>query len=855
MIDFIFTAGLIDQLDGIENSRQNPRSMEDSGGSGTDFWKIFEGLLGRTGLIFAENQAADNENSPSGLEMTESTDDVDHQLFPLSIGLQPEEAGIESEASNRSELRKSELSPPDAPIPVLLQLKAEIQEVLVHGTSRLRIVESGGEESSEEDPTDTTTSRTAHNDRKYHPVWLGVPLSMPLVESIAFLAQDSASRSQLEVFHFPVSNEFLSNVPSDNEPVEGIGRHATKANQASRPPQDGDLPTAWIRLAFADDKSIEDVNQFIRLNTLSNQALGDPARANENLEEGNLNRSTQMLVGEGIWIELPNESFHSSKDQVLQLGSSDSIDTRFKDLDSAYFLDDDRQPQNPLQSLKRPNLPQIPGFLIAESDRVLGEEIEPVEFVRRFDLSASRAPDSSEELQAQAKPEKENQVRVAKSVDLVNSILTTSDSKAKGASPRHTLLSNHVPETGDHGVLKGDGETAARKQSPENPSPKQSPPAALKRLVFVPAKAMEGIKEPHSVNARPVDSNQVDLKGIEPRLELLNARPHSTGPTGDETAKQNMMAGGGDKSHQEVKPPGALKTEPTAANTIIARSAEAEGADPAPMKTSRMGLAGMSERADGRERAESRQQQKANRAQSSFSHKIVGLGAEKADNSGAKPSLDPYPASAFGERAEQVERIEQAAPNSQKGQWQVLERNAGISLVTQKPIVVENSPFIPVEYKESRYRLQGETLRNAVDQIVQSARLKISEGRQEIQVKLKPEFLGMVKIVVESTQQEIKAVLFVERPELRQALEGQFPQLQRSLQEQSIRLDRLDIRDFSAQMNSGGGSNEQGMRRGIGGQNSHLSQSNMGIDASVISARDGQITNREFGYNTLELIA
>jgi flagellar hook-length control protein FliK len=788
MIDFIFTAGLIDQLDSTESSRENPRSMEDLGGSGTDFWKIFEGLLGRTGLIFAENQAADNENSPSGLEMTESTDDVDHQLFPLSIGLQREEAGIESEASSRSELR----------------------------------------------------------------------------------------------------------------------------------------------LSFADDKSIEDVNQFIRLNTLSDQALGDPARANENSEEG-------------IWIELPDKSPHFSKeqilqignpvesphsskekiraignpvkfsrskeqvlptgspadspqfskDQVLQLGGSDSIYTRFKDLASAYFLDNDRQSQNPLQSLKRPNLPHVPSFLIAESDRVLGEQIEPVEFARRFDLSANRDPDSSEEVQTPAKPEKGNQIRAAKSVDLVNSILTMSNSKAKGASPRHTVLANHVQETGDQEVPKGDGEKllvgsdaasrpvsrksnsvqkapvsksgtlefeessemAARKQSPENPSPKQAPPAPLKRLVFVPAKAMEGIKESHSVNVRPVDSNQVDLKSIEPRLEFLHARPHSTSPNGDETAKLNVMAGGDDKSHQEVKPTGSPKGEPTAANTIMARPAEAEGADSAPTTTSRMGLAGMSERVDSRERGESRQQQKANRAQSSFSHKIMGLGAEKADNSGAKPSLNPYPASAFGEGAEQVERIEQAAPNSQKGQWQVLDRNAGISLVTQKPVVVENSPLIPVEYKESRYRLQGETLRNAVDQIVQSARLKISEGRQEIQVKLKPEFLGMVKIVVESTEQEIKAVMFVERPELRQALEGQFPQLQRSLQEQAIRLDRLDIRDFSAQMNSGGGSNEQGMRRAVGGQNSHLSQLNMGVDASVVSARDGQITNREFGYNTLELIA
>lgn len=146
-------------------------------------------------------------------------------------------------------------------------------------------------------------------------------------------------------------------------------------------------------------------------------------------------------------------------------------------------------------------------------------------------------------------------------------------------------------------------------------------------------------------------------------------------------------------------------------------------------------------------------------------------------------------------------------------------------------------------------------INQAIDQIVQSARVHLKSGSQEIQVNLKPEFLGMVKIVVENIEQEIRAVLYVERPEVRNAIEGQVNQIQKALQDQNIRMDRVDVQDFSSHLDSksGANTNEQNEKHTVqeNGRQREL-ENNNNVELENL---DNTNQKRDFGYNTIELTA
>ena len=127
---------------------------------------------------------------------------------------------------------------------------------------------------------------------------------------------------------------------------------------------------------------------------------------------------------------------------------------------------------------------------------------------------------------------------------------------------------------------------------------------------------------------------------------------------------------------------------------------------------------------------------------------------------------------------------------------------------------------------------------------------------QEIQVNLKPAFLGMVKIVVEKIDQEVKIILYVDRPEVRNAIEGQINQISKSLQDQNIRIERIDVQDFSSYASFKDGANPPGQDEK---QSLFENDANKktGLNKNTINSEDldNNIHQRDFGYNTIELIA
>ena len=127
----------------------------------------------------------------------------------------------------------------------------------------------------------------------------------------------------------------------------------------------------------------------------------------------------------------------------------------------------------------------------------------------------------------------------------------------------------------------------------------------------------------------------------------------------------------------------------------------------------------------------------------------------------------------------------------------------------------------------------------------------------QIKIYLKPEYLGAVTIIIKDNGKQVHGALYAERPEIRQALESQLPILYKSLQEQNIRLDKLDILDYSSQFA------QQNHSQNTGEETNHpMYVSDFFADHGGDLTNSGeynktdQIKNiRYFGYNTLELIA
>ena len=150
--------------------------------------------------------------------------------------------------------------------------------------------------------------------------------------------------------------------------------------------------------------------------------------------------------------------------------------------------------------------------------------------------------------------------------------------------------------------------------------------------------------------------------------------------------------------------------------------------------------------------------------------------------------------------------------------------------------------------------LPQENFVRIAEQIVRNIRLYLSSREHRITVRLKPDHLGAVEIVVSRSKEETRATLYVERPEVRHALETGLSQLQRHIAEQNIRIDRIEVQDFAAQLFHRDAGPES---RGNLSSRREWSRNPDGL-TPVAPAEDaagaGRAKIRDFGYNTVELI-
>lgn len=151
----------------------------------------------------------------------------------------------------------------------------------------------------------------------------------------------------------------------------------------------------------------------------------------------------------------------------------------------------------------------------------------------------------------------------------------------------------------------------------------------------------------------------------------------------------------------------------------------------------------------------------------------------------------------------------------------------------------------------SQPRVNG---RQVIDQIVHKARLLLKEGRAEIEVRLKPEHLGTMKVQVALEDRWMVVRLGVENQEVRHLIESHLDQLRASLTQRGLEVKEFDVFVEHRLLSPPGQSLWAGLdgERGRGG---HLF-AEAGTESQAPEDGPGaEMAFRSFGYNTVEWIA
>lgn len=80
-----------------------------------------------------------------------------------------------------------------------------------------------------------------------------------------------------------------------------------------------------------------------------------------------------------------------------------------------------------------------------------------------------------------------------------------------------------------------------------------------------------------------------------------------------------------------------------------------------------------------------------------------------------------------------------------------------------------------------------------MDQIVDKASLRTIQGRSEIQIRLKPDFLGNVQMTIATDKEQLMVRIVTDQPVVKEIIETNFHQLKTELQNQGLTIDKLEV--------------------------------------------------------------
>ena len=80
-----------------------------------------------------------------------------------------------------------------------------------------------------------------------------------------------------------------------------------------------------------------------------------------------------------------------------------------------------------------------------------------------------------------------------------------------------------------------------------------------------------------------------------------------------------------------------------------------------------------------------------------------------------------------------------------------------------------------------------------MDQIVEKISLRSFQGRSEMQIRLKPDFLGNVQMHIAADKEQLVVRMVTDQTMVKEIVESNLHQLKSELQNQGLAIDRFDI--------------------------------------------------------------
>jgi flagellar hook-length control protein FliK len=108
----------------------------------------------------------------------------------------------------------------------------------------------------------------------------------------------------------------------------------------------------------------------------------------------------------------------------------------------------------------------------------------------------------------------------------------------------------------------------------------------------------------------------------------------------------------------------------------------------------------------------------------------------------------------------------------------------------------EGSPDKPAEAAaaaKGRDTAAAPVKADVFDQIVQRAAVHVKSGQGEMRIDLKPEFLGHVRLQIVTENQQVTVRILTELPMVRDMIESSIQQLKSDLQQQGLRVERVEV--------------------------------------------------------------
>jgi len=113
-------------------------------------------------------------------------------------------------------------------------------------------------------------------------------------------------------------------------------------------------------------------------------------------------------------------------------------------------------------------------------------------------------------------------------------------------------------------------------------------------------------------------------------------------------------------------------------------------------------------------------------------------------------------------------------------------------IILPKNLSVDKSPDEIMPGKENRLA-SNISRAGTLNQIVEKAALSLNNGKSQVRIELKPEFLGSVRMKITTENHLITLRILTELPVVKEMIENNISQLKTDLQSQGLEINKLDV--------------------------------------------------------------